>query len=221
VFGQVTGNGMRVIDQIADLRVWDAGGVFAELPLINYLGSGPVTTDHLVMTEIEAESGFSINAGLTDSWYFPATNGQGFFIIIYPEIETMFLSWFTFDTERPDDTVIANLGDPGHRWLTAQGTYTGNQAVLQINITSGGIFDSGTPVPATEPDGTMTVEFTGCNSGTVSYDIPSIGRQDVVPIERVFADSFNMAHCEEAASVASLPVKMQENEPTASEEAQQ
>jgi hypothetical protein len=107
----------------------------------------------------------------------------------------MFLSWFTYDTERPDDSVSANLGDPGHRWLTAQGAFAGNEAVLDITITSGGIFDSGAPVLDKTPDGTMVVTFTGCNQGTVSYDIPSIGRQGVVPIQRVVPD--NVALCEE------------------------
>ena len=50
------------------------------------------------------------------------------------------------------------------------------------------------------PDGTIVVEFSGCNEGTVTYDIPSIDRQGVVPIERVFADSDNLAHCEELAN---------------------
>lgn len=202
VFGQVKGSGMDVIDEIADLTVWDAGGAFGELPLINYPGSGPVTTDNLVMIEIEETSDFSINQGLNDAWYFPETNGQGFFIIVYPEIQSVFLSWFTFDTERPDSTFTANLGDPGHRWLTAQGSYSGSKAMLDVYITSGGVFDSGSPAPSPEKDGTITVEFTGCNSGTVTYDIPTINRQDVVPIERVFADSENLAWCQAMAPAA-------------------
>jgi hypothetical protein len=130
---------------------------------------------------------------LNDAWYNPATNGQGFFIIVYPEIEQIFLSWFTFDTERPDDSVPANLGEPGHRWLTAQGSYAGNKAVLDILVTKGGVFDAGTPEPVTTKDGTIVVEFNGCEAGTISYDIPSIDRQGVVPIERVVPD--NLALC--------------------------
>jgi len=202
VFGQVKGSGMDVIDEIADLTVWDAGGPFGELPLINYAGSGQVTTDHLVMIDIEETSGFSINQGLNDAWFFPETSGQGFFIIVYPQIQSVFLSWFTFDTERPDSTLTANLGEPGHRWLTAQGGYSGSKAMLDVYITSGGVFDSGSPAPSPVKDGTITVEFTGCNSGTVTYDITSIGRQDVVPIERAFADSENLAWCQAMAAPA-------------------
>jgi hypothetical protein len=88
------------------------------------------------------------------------------------------------------------LGDPGHRWLTAQGGYTGNEATLDVYITSGGVFDAGTPQPVPGPDGTITVTFSGCNAGTVTYDIPSISRQGMVPIERVFVDDDNLAYCE-------------------------
>jgi peptidyl-prolyl cis-trans isomerase A (cyclophilin A) len=197
VFGRVLGDGMDVIDQIADLKVWNAGAPFNELPLIDYPGTPtPVTDQHLVMIEIEVDSTFMINPGLNDTWYYPGTDGQGFFIIVYPEIQSMFLSWFTFDTERPDGSVTAVLGDPGHRWLTAQGSYAGNEATLDVYITSGGVFDSGTPAPVPGPDGTIVVEFSGCNEGTVTYDIPSIDRQGVVPIERVFVDSDNLAYCE-------------------------
>ncbi len=58
-----------------------------------------------------------INAGLSDAWYAPATAGQGFFIIVWPQSGLLFLSWFTYDTERPPADVSAMVGDPGHRWL--------------------------------------------------------------------------------------------------------
>lgn len=200
VFGRVVGSGMDVIDQIADLKVWNAGAPFGELPLIDYPGPpAAVTDDHLVMIEIEEIRDFAINAGMNDTWYFAGTDGQGFFIIVYPEIQSVFLSWFTFDTERPDPSVTANLGDPGHRWITAQGEYEGNTAVLDVYVTGGGVFDSATPNPVPAADGTITLEFSGCNEGKVSYDIPSIGRQGMVPIERVFADAGNIARCEELA----------------------
>ena len=198
VFGQVLGDGMDIIDEIADLQVWNATAPFNELPLIGYQGVGEITEDNLVMIDMMSDSdssGFNINPGLNDAWYNLETDGQGFFINVFPDTGIMFLSWFTYDTERPDDSVSANLGDPGHRWLTAQGAFAGNEAVLDITITSGGIFDSGTPVPDKTQDGTMVVTFTGCNQGTVSYDIPSIGRQGVVPIQRVVPD--NVALCEQ------------------------
>ncbi|GAG96734.1 unnamed protein product, partial [marine sediment metagenome] len=84
VFGQVIGNGMDVIDQIAALQVWKFDSPFGELPLIDYPGSGSVTEDHLVMIDIEEVNDFLINPGLNDAWYYPVTDGQGFLIIVYP-----------------------------------------------------------------------------------------------------------------------------------------
>jgi len=194
VFGQVNGDGMDVIDQIAALQVWNAGGALGELPLIDYSGAGPVTEDHLVMIDIEEVNDFLINPGLNDAWYYPATDGQGFLIVVYPLREEIFIAWFTYDTVRPDDTVTAMLGEPGHRWLTAQGTYAGNKATLNIIVSEGGVFDAGTPAPIPRPDGTIVLEFSDCTAGTITYDIPSVGRQGVIPIQRIAPD--NVTLCE-------------------------
>jgi hypothetical protein len=91
----------------------------------------------------------------------------------------------------------ANLGDAGHRWLTAAGTYADNQAVMNIDLTSNGIFDTPTDVQHTDPpgsDGTLILTFDSCNSGTVEYDIPSISMKGIVPIQRVAGD--NIALCQ-------------------------
>ncbi|MEE4216118.1 MAG: hypothetical protein V2I48_00750, partial [Xanthomonadales bacterium] len=54
--------------------------------------------------------GTVINQGMNDAWFSPATGGQGFFIIAWPELKMIFLSWFTYDTERPPSNVVATLG---------------------------------------------------------------------------------------------------------------
>jgi len=141
---------------------------------------------------------FQINRGISDAWYSPDTDGQGFFITVLESENTVFLAWFTYDTERPDDPSGAILGDPGHRWLTAQGSYADNRAELDITFTEGGIFDMGTPAPVRRQDGTMMLEFSDCASGTVTYDIPSIGRQGVVQIQRV--SQATIAHCQKLAT---------------------
>jgi hypothetical protein len=140
---------------------------------------------------------FKINTGLSDAWYDPATDGQGFFITVLPDLGVVALAWFTYDTELPPEDATSNLGDPGNRWMTASGPYADNQAVLNIVLTSGGIFDTPGGVERTDPpgsDGTLVVTFESCNSGTVEYDIPSIDKQGTVPIQRVADD--NIAICE-------------------------
>ncbi len=143
---------------------------------------------------------FSINPGLNDAWFNPATSGQGILLTVLPDTNIMFLAWFTYDTERPPEGVEAILGEPGHRWLTAQGPYDGNTANLTIFGTSGGVFDSPEPAAETDPEGIglMTVEFADCTQGLITYDITSLGIAGEVPIQRLAND--NVALCETLSS---------------------
>jgi len=141
-------------------------------------------------------SSFQINPGINDAWYNAATNGQGFLITVFPEIKQVFLAWFTYDVERPPEDVTAMLGDPGHRWLTAQGPYEGDTANLKISVTTGGVFDAAEPATTTDPggDGTILLQFANCSDGLVSYEITSLGLSGEIPIQRIVPD--NVALCE-------------------------
>lgn len=140
---------------------------------------------------------FAINAGLNDAWYNTETAGQGFLLTVWPTIQQMFLAWFTFDAERPPEDAAAVIGEPGHRWLTAQGPYLGDTANLTIYVTEGGVLDSPEPVPSTDPggDGSMVVEFASCSEGLVTYFIESSGQAGTIPIQRIVPD--NVAACEQ------------------------
>jgi len=142
---------------------------------------------------------FQINPGLNDAWYNPATDGQGFLVTVFPDIEQMYVAWFTFDTERPPDDVTAHLGGPGQRWLTAQGPYDGDSATLTIFVTKGGVFDAAEPPATTDPegDGIMTLEFADCENGLVNYEITSLGISGKIPIQRIALD--NVPLCEALA----------------------
>jgi cyclophilin family peptidyl-prolyl cis-trans isomerase len=200
VFAKVVGNGMQVADAIAALDITVANPPFEELPTINYTVGNPVLESNLVMTEISRVSdpgAFVMNAGLNDAWYNPVTDGQGFFVTVFPDLGVVSLAWFTYDTDLPTQDESANLGDPGHRWLTALGNINGDTAVLNIDIATGGLFDTATVVEHTDPvgsDGTITLSFEDCNTGLVEYDIPSINQQGSVPIQRV--DTDNVEVCE-------------------------
>jgi hypothetical protein len=139
---------------------------------------------------------FQINPGLNDAWYSPATEGQGFLISVFPDIKEMFVAWFTFDTERPPDDATALLGEPGHRWLTAQGPYEGDTANLTLFLTEGGVFDSAEPLPETDPagDGTIMIEFADCTEGLMNYEITSLDIAGEIPIQRIALD--NVALCQ-------------------------
>ena len=196
VFAKVIGNGMEVADAIASLSVVDAGSPFNDLPVIDYI-DGDLVEENLVMTAVSEKPDFVMNAGLNDAWFNPLTSGQGFFINVFPGLGFVSLAWFTYDTSLPDDGDTANLGDAGHRWLTAIGTIEGDSSTMDIDITSEGLFDTATTVKHTDPagsDGTITLSFESCSAGLVEYDIPSINRQGSVLIERVADD--NIVMCE-------------------------
>lgn len=183
----------------------DASGISVSLaPLGKQLAIGAnlnngngIDSGHARIFDMNVAGSFKINAGLNDAWFDPVTDGQGFFITVFPDLGIISLAWFTYDTELPPDDAQSNLGDPGHRWMTAVGSYTGNRATMNIEMTSGGIFDTQTEIERTDPpgsDGSITLTFYDCNSGTVEYDITSIDQQGTVPISRVASD--NIALCE-------------------------
>jgi len=146
--------------------------------------------------EATPAEGFTISNGISDAWFYPATPGQGFFVSVNTEHQTIFLGWFTYETERPAAEITANLGDPGHRWLTAYGTYAGAQAELDIEITIGGVFDSEDSMPVQIAGGSILLQFDNCESGSIIYDIPSIGREGIIPIIRLMPE--NVAKCQQS-----------------------
>jgi len=141
---------------------------------------------------------FTINAAVSDAWFFPGTAGQGFFIIVWEDSKLVFLAWFTYDSERPPQDVMAILGEPGHRWLTALGPYEGDTALLDTFLSSGMIFDSAEPPVTTEQleGATIEIVWTDCKTGLVKYNIPSLGLMGEIPIQRIVEDK--VAACEAA-----------------------
>ena len=95
------------------------------------------------------------------------------------------------------------IGDPGHRWLTAIGPFQGNTGMLDINWSSGMIFDSESPPVTNAPDGELTVEFFDCFTGQVSYDLGASGRTGTVPIQRIVNDAVPL--CETLTQGPAIP----------------
>ncbi len=156
---------------------------------INSSMNGRIT----VREDMEAE--FQINPGLNDAWFNEATIGQGFLISVFPEIRQLFLAWFTYDVTRPPEDVAAFLGEPGHRWLTAQGPFEGDTANLTVFMSEGGVFDSAEPPVSTDPMGVgaLTLVFPDCTQGMITYEITSPNVSGSIPIQRISPD--NVALC--------------------------
>jgi len=158
--------------------------------------TNPANDTNLDQTTIYVFTQFIMNAGLNDAWFNPITDGQGFFITVFPDLNFITLAWFTYDTELPPLDATANLGDPGHRWMTAGGVIDMDKSVMNIEFTSGGIFDAASIIERTNPagsDGTLTINFDNCLSGKIDYDITSIDSKGTIPIQRVAGD--NIALC--------------------------
>ena len=162
-------------------------------------GETDSTSKNVTVTEPQTQPDpILINVAMSDAWFFPDTAGQGFFIIVWEDQKLVFLSWFTYDTERPPEDVMANLGEPGHRWLTGLGPYEGDTALLDVFLSSGMIFDSAEPPVVTEQYEGASIEivWTGCNEAVLKYDIPTLGLMGEIPIERIVLD--NVPACEAA-----------------------
>lgn len=196
VSGIDAGNNISV-EENANLPEGLAIGDYFIGAIIDLDDSDSTNQSGVTASTIFAFTDFVMNAGLNDAWYFPDTDGQGFFITIFPDLNFASLAWFTYDTELPPVDAVANLGDPGHRWITAAGAIDGDEAEMNIVLTSGGLFDDPAEVQRTEPagsDGTLTLKFDNCHAGSVDYDITSIDAKGTVPIQRVADD--NSALCD-------------------------
>lgn len=159
-------------------------------------GSTSTMAPHPGLVQVDAYTppegivAFTVNAGMNDAWYNPATPGQGFFFNVFPDLGLVFFAWFTYDTERPAAEITAVLGEPGHRWLTAIGPFTGDTVTLDVELTEGGVFDMVPPQPVQTPAyGTVTVVFHDCSTGTLSYVFPSLGLSGEIPIQRIVQDN--------------------------------
>ena len=106
----------------------------------------------------------------------------------------MFVAWFTFDTQRPPEDVTAHLGEPGHRWLTAQGGWSGNTATLTVYRSQGGVFDH--PEPAVESPaeavGTLTITWEDCEKATLEYTLTEPDRTGTIELQRITTDKVGL-----------------------------
>lgn len=198
-----TGSVLEINDDISNrdknsriVRVLSAGSYTIEATTYEPATTGDFVVSVTVASPPPGSLPFIINAGLNDAWYNLATNGQGLLITVYPVREQMFVTWFTFDKERPADDADAIIGEPGHRWFTAQGPYEGDTAELIIYLTKGGVFDAAEPRAETGQDGigTMTIEFADCNNALVTYQITTPDISGEVPIQRIVTE--NVPACE-------------------------
>ena len=159
-----------------------------------------------VQTSAKAAS-FEINAGLNDAWVNADAPFQGFFFTVFPDLELFFLSWFTFDSIPPGGSVTAVFGAHDQRWVTGAGAYSGDTVTINIELTSGGIFNSSLPLATQIPAyGTITIGFINCNEALLTYNFPSVGLSGEITLTRVVPS--NVALCDELNKVANTQVSL-------------
>ena len=174
VFGEVLGDGMRVVDAINNQRVHDYGtdSAFDEMPLVDYIG-GSLQFDNVISVTVTAgPRPFAFNRGVSGSWFNVDTDGQGWlFDVIVNEAgeQSLFVAWFTYDANEPPAMEPSGLGSTQHRWFVASGPIQGNVAELEILESTGGVFND-PRATALAPVGTMIVELYDCATGRLAFD---------------------------------------------------
>lgn len=133
-----------------------------------------------------------INAGMSGAWFNPRIDGQGwlFDIIEKDPLGQMFVAWFTYNNEFPATNELDGFGSRQHRWFTASGPFSGNQAELDIQLNSGGVFNQDQP-NRTELVGTLVVDFDSCVKGRLTYNFhDQTLASEQVDIVRISPDAF-------------------------------
>jgi plastocyanin len=163
--------------------------------ILNFNDGNAADNDRTDPTAVTLLGLFIINAGLNDAWVSADAPFQGFFFTVFPDLSLFFAAWFTFDSVIPDGSATAVFGAPDLRWVTASGFYSGDSVTLNVELTSGGIFNASDPEASQTPNyGTITIQFLNCNEALVTYNFPSLGLSGQMTLTRVLPD--NVPLCE-------------------------
>lgn len=142
--------------------------------------TGSVLFDNVYLRQ--AGLPFDLGPGMSGSWYNPAQSGHGIMLDLL-SASGAWMCWFTFDLS-------------GNRtWICGTGSISGNTISFPAAfLVSGGkfppLFD---PNAITEvPWGSITVAFTGCNAGTMSWTTSTAGYQSgSMPLTRLTTEWAN------------------------------
>ena len=150
------------------------------------------------ITALSEEAIFQINAGLNDAWVSADASLQGLIFTVYEDLGLFFLSWFTFDFLPPDTGVTAVFGAADQRWVSGLGAYSGDSVTINVELTSGGVFNASDPMATQEGNyGTITIVFINCNEAMLTYEFPLAELSGQMTLTRAVPD--NVALCEALA----------------------
>jgi uncharacterized membrane protein YgcG len=126
----------------------------------------------------------SITREFSSAWSDPAHPGHGFVTDVVDAgngNKTLIAYWFTYDAQGRQ------------MWVVGVGPVQGDRATLQAVTTSGGSFDNlfNPAAVQQQPWGTLEVQFTACNAGTVDF-VPNNGPRGRIAVTRL-TSRFNAA----------------------------
>lgn len=170
-----------------------------------YVLSGSTVTPRDYSFVLAPPASFRINKGLADAWYNPDIPGQGIFLDVYEDLNSLFLGWFTYvlDGETSDET--------RHRWLTAFGPFRGSHARLDLEWTAADHPHPEGQPPSQHVDGYLDIQFHDCQSGLIRYawgvnDSGAALVEGEMPIQRIANDS--VALCESIYEGPGIPGRL-------------
>ena len=159
VFGQVIGGGMSVVDAIAAVPIFDAGGAFAELPLIDHTPSNNIALENLILTmlsvvgatETSVAPSVLLRRTRTRRWFSYKLRLEGGAVKIEQKRsvrltrDTRFetVSRSDFDGDGEPDALLREIAGSAGRWVGAAGTGTAGGWLLATldgkKVTSDGV----------------------------------------------------------------------------------
>lgn len=116
-----------------------------------------------------------INPGISGTWSDPNRPGQGFVLDVVPAINSLIVGWFTWSATEAGR----------HDWFSAIGPITTNTATVNLQRSTGGLFNSATPAVVTTSIGSATFRFSNCENGTVTFQRNDINQSGTIAIRRV------------------------------------
>ena len=209
VFGTVI-DGMDIVDAMNALNnatipivINGTAFNFQNLPYLNTKPQSLTEDDAVILTNVFLlDEVLRINSGLSGAWFNPDTAGQGIMLEILPTLDSVFMAWFTHDTQAPMDTAV--VGFAGNRWMSGLGNidHETNTVTFDLIVTSDGLFDDSQTVTNSSPNtvGTLTISFTDCSNATATYNLIEQELSGTFPLARVATD--NVALCQSLSTAA-------------------
>lgn len=125
----------------------------------------------------------AIQYGHTGAWHDADKPGQGFIVEVMPNQTQLIATWFSYDFA----DVLGN-GRQSPMWLAAIGPIIGNQANLQVVLTTGGRIDQAGGITNTVI-GTLRLTSASCTAMQADYDLTINANHQTgrIPLSRITA----------------------------------